>query len=233
MISQEFITQNFLQGEVTIVGGRPAMGKSSLATSLALSLAKYDKKSIFFSLELSKEQLIKKMKMQVGDEFYASTDEKIIINDTPSAKLHEIKNQLDKESVDYAIIDYLQLINPEFEGTRSEEVANIIGRLKQWAEEFKVTIIVFSQLIREWPRGLPCPKNWGEQPSLSSFGSIFPNALSGVNIKLIHRPKYYENIGGEMAEKSIDEIIEFLTYKEDECIISYLNFNTETTVVTI
>lgn len=145
MISPEFITQNFPQGEVTIIGGHPSMGKSSLATSLALSLANIGKKSIFFSLEMSKEQLISRMRMQVGDEYYTSNDAKIIINDTPLAKLHEIKNQLDKESVDYVIIDYLQLINPEFEGPRSEELANIISRLKQWTEEFKVTIIVFSQ----------------------------------------------------------------------------------------
>lgn len=97
MISQEFITQNFPQGEVTIVGGHPTMGKSSLATSLALSLANIGKKSIFFSLEMSKEQLIKRMKKQVGDEYYASNDAKIIINDTPSTKLSEIQEQLCKE----------------------------------------------------------------------------------------------------------------------------------------
>lgn len=98
MISQEFITQNFPQGEVTIVGGHPAIGKSSLATSLALSLANIGKKSIFFSLEMSKEQLIKRMKKQVGDEYYASNDAKIIINDTPSTKLSEIQEQLYQEA---------------------------------------------------------------------------------------------------------------------------------------
>lgn len=233
MTSQEFITQNFPQGEVTIVGGRPAMGKSSLATSLALSLAKYDKKSIFFSLELSKEQLIKKMKMQVGDEFYASTDEKIIINDTPSAKLHEIKNQLDKESVDYVIIDYLQLINPEFEGPRSEELANIISRLKQWTEEFKVTIIVFSQLIREWPRGLPRPYTWAKRPTLSSFGYLYPEGLKGVNVKQIHRPKYYEAIEEEALKSIKDEKMEFISYKGEECIVAQPIFNSNTTEITI
>lgn len=234
MISQEFIVQNFPQGEVTIVGGRPAMGKSSLATSLALSLAKYDKKSIFFSLELSKEQLIKRMKMQVGDEFYASTDEKIIINDTPSAKLHEIKNQLDKESADYVIIDYLQLINPEFEGPRSEELANIISRLKQWTEEFKVTIIVFSQLIREWPRGLPRPETWGKRPTFSSLGFLYPIALDRANIIFVHRPKYYIRKNEFDTKGNIDEEnIEFLKYKDEECIVSYLSFNAATTEITI
>lgn len=233
MISQEFIVQNFPQGEVTIVGGRPATGKSSLATSLALSLANIGKKSIFFSLEMSKEQLIKRMKKQVGDEYYASNDAMIIINDTLSAKPYEIKEQLEKENSDYVFIDYLQLIDPEFDGPRSEEEANIINRLKQWAEEFKVTIIVFSQLIREWPRRLPRPETWGKRPSFSSLGSLYPKALDGNNIIFIHRPKYYKlrNVFASVENKV--EKIEILKYKDDECIVSYLNFNKETTEITI
>lgn len=96
MISQEFIMQNFPQGKVTIVGGRPAMGKSSFAASLALSLAQHGKKSVFFSLEMSKEQLIRRMKMQVGNENYVSSCAMIIINDTPAAKIPEIEEQLNK-----------------------------------------------------------------------------------------------------------------------------------------
>ena len=225
--------QNFPQRKVTIVGGRPAMGKSSFATSLALSLAQHGKKSIFFSLEMSKEQLIRRMKMQVENENYASSGAMIIINDTPAAKLPEIEEQLNKESADYVFIDYLQLINIEFEGSRSEVVAHIMNKLKLWAEDFKVTIIIFSQLIREWPRGLPRPQNWVKQPSLSSFGSLFPDALNGVNIKLIHRPLYYKVIEEKASNMIIDEKIEFITYKGDECIVSHLSFNTETTEMTI
>lgn len=225
--------QNFPQGKVTIVGGRPAMGKSSFATSLALSLAQHGKKSICFSLEMSKEQLIRRMKMQVGAINYASSGAMIIINDTPAAKLPEIEEQLNKESADYVFIDYLQLIHSEFEGSRSDEAAHIMNKLKQWAEDFKVTIIIFSQLIREWPRGLPRPQNWVKQPSLSSFGSLFPDALNGVNIKLIHRPKYYEVIEEKDSNKIIDEKMVFITYKGNECIVSHLHFNTETTEMTI
>lgn len=108
-----------------------------------------------------------------------------------------------------------------------------MNKLKQWTEEFKVTFIIFSQLIREWPRGLPRPQNWVKQPSLYSFGSLFPDALNGVNIKLIHRPKYYEVIEEKDSNKIIDEKMEFITYKGDECIVSHLNFNTETTEMTI
>lgn len=234
MISQEFIVQNFPQGEVTIVGGQPAMGKSSLATSLALSLAKYGKKSIFFSLGLSKEQLISRMRMQVGDEYYTSNEVKIIINDTSSAKLSEIQEQLDKERADYVIIDFLQLIDSEFEGSRSEQVPNIINRLKQCTEEFKVTIIIFSQLEREWIRGFPRPKTWGKRPTFSSLGYLYSKALDRVNIIFIHRPKYYRRKNEFDTKGSIEEEnMEILKYKDEECIVSYLSFNTATTEITI
>lgn len=232
MISQEFIIQNFPQGEVTIVSGRPAMGKSSFATSLALSLAKYGKKSIFFTFELSKEKLIKRMKIQVGDEYYASNSAMIIINDAPSSKLHEIKEQLDKESADYIFIDYLQLIDSEFEGPRSEELDHIMSRLKQWAVEFKVTIIILSQLMREWPRGLPRPYTWVNRPTLSNLETFFSKTLDGTNIIFIHRPEYYILIDVFAPKENIIEKIEILKYKDDECIISYLNLNTETTKIT-
>lgn len=171
--------------------------------------------------------------MQAGDECYASNGAMIVINDTPLIKLSKIKEQLDKESADYVIIDCLRLINPEFEGPRSEEVAKIIGRLKQWAEEFKVTIIVFSQLIREWPRGLPRPYTWVKRPTFSSLGTLYPKSLDGTNIIFIHRPEYYKLIDVFAHRENIAEKIEIPEYKDDECIVSHLNFNTETTEITI
>ena len=46
MITQDFIEQNFPKGKLTLIGGRPSMGKTSLLTSLALNLALVDKYSI-------------------------------------------------------------------------------------------------------------------------------------------------------------------------------------------
>ena len=42
MITQDFIEQNFPKGKLTLIGGRPSMGKTSLLTSLALNLALVD-----------------------------------------------------------------------------------------------------------------------------------------------------------------------------------------------
>lgn len=214
MLSQEFITQNFPQGKVTIIGGHPANGKSSLATSLVLSLASYGKKSIFFLLEMNKDSLIRRMKMQVGYEKFASIDEMITIKDPKSVKLDEIKEQLVEKNTDYVFIDSLQIIDSEFNGLRSEE--------------FHVTIIAISSMRRIWVRGAPRPKEWGKRPLLSYLAGISPDALNGVNVKLIHRPYYYE-IDDKKSKKIINEMIEIITYKGTECIVSSLIFNNETT----
>lgn len=229
MLSQEFITQNFPQGKVTIIGGHPANGKSSLATSLVLSLASYGKKSIFFSLEMNKDSLIRRMKMQVGYEKFASIDEMITIKDPKSVKLDEIKEQLVEKNTDYVFIDSLQIIDLEFNGLRPGEYAYVINTLIQWSEEFHVTIIAISSMRRIWVRGAPRPKEWGKRPLLSYLAGISPDALNGVNVKLIHRPYYYVKIEKKGSKKIINEKIEIITYKGTECIVSSLIFNSETT----
>lgn len=57
MISTEFIEQNFPKGKLSIIGGRPATGKTSLLISMAISLASQGHSSLFFSPELSEAQL--------------------------------------------------------------------------------------------------------------------------------------------------------------------------------
>lgn len=64
MISQNFIESNFPKGKLTLVGGRPNIGKTSFAISLAISMAEQNQRVIYFSLEMTKEQLIKRIRLQ-------------------------------------------------------------------------------------------------------------------------------------------------------------------------
>ena len=66
MINKEFIEHNFSKGKLTIIGSRPAMGKTSLITSIAVSLANNGYNSIFFSAEMCEIHLIKRIKLQIG-----------------------------------------------------------------------------------------------------------------------------------------------------------------------
>ncbi len=58
MISNHFIENNFPKGIVTLVGARPAIGKSAFAISMAINLARRNQKFIYFSLEMDKERVI-------------------------------------------------------------------------------------------------------------------------------------------------------------------------------
>lgn len=227
MISVGFIKQNFPKGKLSIIGGRPAMGKSSLAISMALSLAQDGMNSIYFSLEMSEEQLIRRMKMQIGEENYKRIDGTILIDDTPCHELSDMCKQMELLSADYVFVDYIHLVKGDNAKSREGELAEIIATLRKCAEKYGIAIIAFSQLTREWPRGFPKPQNWGARPTLESFGAIQRLDLEGVKQYLIHRPQYYNRSLDEKTE----HIMEFLSYKSGECHVSTLYFNKESTRV--
>ena len=112
MITQDFIEQNFPKGKLTLIGGRPSMGKTSLLTSLALNLALVDKYSIYFSLQMNNAMLVNRIK-SLCETSYKDSIDKIYINDTPRMKLSQIRNTLDSLCVDYVFIDYIQLIETD------------------------------------------------------------------------------------------------------------------------
>lgn len=64
MISQNFIEDNFPKGKLTLVGGRLSVGKTAFAITLAVSMAKRNQKVIYFSLEMGKDQLVKRIMLQ-------------------------------------------------------------------------------------------------------------------------------------------------------------------------
>ena len=53
--------------ELTIIGARPGVGKTTLALQLAENIAKKDKNVLFISLEMSDNQLIQKMIAREGN----------------------------------------------------------------------------------------------------------------------------------------------------------------------
>ena len=107
MISNNFIESNFPKGIVTLVGARPAMGKSAFAISMAINLAKRNQKFIYFSLEMDKEQVIERIKQQTDEKGYGTIKERIIIDDTPGLKISHVRKLLENVPTDYIFIDYL------------------------------------------------------------------------------------------------------------------------------
>ena len=160
------------KSDLLLIAARPAMGKSAIALSLASNVAMKSKKTVvFFSLEMSNEQLVSRMlsaessipsqNLKTGDLSgkdwinlgYAAqrlTKAPIYFDDTAGITVSQIKAKLRRvKDLGLVIIDYLQLLSS---GKRSEnrvqEVSEITRSLKIMAKELNVPVITLSQLSR-------------------------------------------------------------------------------------
>lgn len=152
MISQNFIESNFPKGKLTLVVGRPSIGKTSFAISLAISMAEQNQRVIYFSLEMTKEQLIKRIRLQNEQ---IAIGESIVIDDISQTKPSYVRSQLETKSIDYILIDYIQLMEADNqELSREEIVSSIVCELKKLAIELDVPIIALSQTSRNGDLGI-------------------------------------------------------------------------------
>lgn len=164
------------RSDLLIMAGRPGMGKTSLALSIALQAARrWNKRIAMFSLEMSDEQLVQRLisaetsidsqRLRLGqirdDEWpvlmQATTllaETPFFIDDTPAISAIELRSKarrLDAEhGLDLVIVDYLQLMRGESRRNenRQQEISFISRSLKELARELNVPVIALSQLSR-------------------------------------------------------------------------------------
>ncbi len=160
-------------GDLTIIGARPAVGKSALVTQITSHLGKIGKRIGFYNLEMKPKQMyerfvvsesgigltrLKRAIQFLGDEkqrFDKANEvlekqENIIITSTGSKTVSEIRSESKHMDYDVIIIDYLQLLKPDstYRGNRTAEVGEISRALKNLAMELNIPIIALSQLNR-------------------------------------------------------------------------------------
>ena len=216
------ITHGLQPGDMIIVAARPSMGKTSLAMNIAENAALGsgpDRKKhavAIFSLEMSRESLVKRMlcsratvpshklsggyisaehHSQLVQAADALSQAKIFVDDSAGLTPIEVRARARrlkrKHDIDLIVVDYLQMMNyPLFakEG-RQRETAAISGAMKAMAKELKLPVIVLSQLSRA-----PEQRGGGAIPKLSDLrdsGSIEQDADV---VCLLRRPcKYPED----------------------------------------
>jgi replicative DNA helicase len=210
----DLLTQGFQKSDLIIVAGRPAMGKTALCLNIVTSIAKnYKLPILFFSLEMSKEQLMyrllaietqinntslrlghfnKRTWIKLGQAIKQLSCLPIFIDDTPNLSIQEIRSKVKKIIFEQAkigliVIDYLQLMqisNNKIEN-RVQELSQITRTLKTIAREFKIPIIALSQLSRSVENRI------SKRPILSDLresGSIEQDADL---VLMLYRNKYY------------------------------------------
>lgn len=170
------MTAGLQRTDLIIVAGRPAMGKTSFALNLLVNACKLTKQpGIVFSLEMSKEQLVRRMLSSEGrvdatkmrsnrlekDDWprliQAANDLSgypVYLDDTSPMTPLEIRAKcrrlLAEKGLCLVVIDYLQLMHGSGrrKDNREQEISEISRTLKSMAKELKVPVIALSQLNR-------------------------------------------------------------------------------------
>ncbi len=208
------MTAGLQRSDLIILAARPAMGKTTLVTNLAYNVATIAKLPVlFFSLEMSKEQLIDRMLADasgvdswnirtgnLSDDDFSKISEAmgemaeapIFIDDTPGLSVLEMRTKARRAAHDQPlgliVVDYLQLMQATntHQGNRVQEVSEISRGLKLIARELNVPLIALSQLSRSVEsRTPPIP----QLADLRESGSIEQDADI---VTFIYRPGYYE-----------------------------------------
>ncbi len=209
-------TSGWQRSDFVIIAGRPAMGKTSFALSLAKNIAvDYDTPIAFFSLEMNNVQLVNRLisnvceiegkkilNGQLDDEEWKRLDKNvrklqaapIYIDDTPGMSIFELRTKarrlVREKGVQVIMIDYLQLMNANGArfGSRQEEVSTISRSLKGLAKELDIPVLALSQLNRtvEGREGID-----GKRPQLSDLRESGAIEQDADMVLFVHRPEYY------------------------------------------
>lgn len=209
--------------DLIIIGARPSIGKSALATTMAEAIAKQGKGVLFFSLEMGRDQhgirilssisgvpmgnlrsneLSGQDVKDVNDAREKYNEMEIVIDDTPSIKpsaIRRIVRQVkDKHNIAAIFIDYMQIMAPDRQReNRNAEVGSISRGLKAIAKEFETPVFALCQLNRHPSDG---PEHLPTLSRLRESGDIEQDADA---IMLLHRPGYWKSHTGSPSDATV------------------------------
>ena len=199
--------------DLILIAARPSMGK----TAFALNIAEYVtvKKNVttaIFSLEMSKEQLAKRIlamnsrvdsqKLRTGDlsdqEWGDIVDSariiggtNLVIDDTPGISVTELRSKCRKlkleKNLGLVMIDYIQLMTAgsKHSESRQQEISEISRSLKALAREINAPIIALSQLSRK------VESRDDKRPMLSDLRESGAIEQDADVVMFIYRDEYY------------------------------------------
>lgn len=226
----DIITAGLQPSDLIVLAARPSMGKTALALNIAAYAAMdadQPRGVAFFSLEMSKEQLVLRLLCSEarvdsararkgfleGDDFRKLaqaagrlTDAQIFIDDSSDTTPITLKakcRRLARErgnNLGLVIVDYLQLMRSSRPGeSREKEIAEISRSLKALAKELKVPVIALSQLNRQ------VETRPDRRPLLADIRESGAIEQDADVIGFIYRDEMYK--GKESKEPGVGEVI--------------------------
>lgn len=200
-------------GELVVVAGRAAMGKTIFAEGLAESAARFGK-SLYFSLEMDRFQLMERAYRRAHGQplpsartaYGAQAEAFLAASEHASGKLRGLSMvYCDDYDVDFGrirgealnlrrqgdlrmvVIDYLQLVrisNPT--RSRQEDVARLSRDFKRLARELQVPVVMLAQLNRQ------LENRDDKTPRLSDLRESGAIEQDADRVLLLHRPSYFD-----------------------------------------
>lgn len=207
------LTGGFQHADLIVIAGRPSMGKTSFALSIALHAAMEERiPTAIFSLEMAMSHLVQRMLCaearveayrlrtgRLGDKDWPKlttaagrlSEAPIYIDDTPSMNVLELRAKARRVKAEHGIalltIDYLQLLKGggRFE-SRQQEMTEICRSLKSLAKELDIPIVALSQLSRA------VEARETKRPQLADLRESGAIEQDADLVAFIYRPGYYK-----------------------------------------
>ncbi len=221
------LTAGLQKSDLILVAARPSMGKTAFTLNIAAHVVLRAKEPVaFFSLEMSKEQLVQRMlcaegridsqRLRVGDldeEDWGHLIETasrlsaapLYIDDTPGITAMDLRSKARRlkaeKGLSLIVIDYLQLMQGRTSKSgdnRQQEISEISRSLKALARELDVPVIALSQLSRS------VEARQVKRPMLSDLRESGSLEQDADIVMFLYREDYYDP---ETENKNITEVI--------------------------
>ncbi len=191
-----FGTLNLMRGQITLVAARPGIGKSTFLQNVAQYVAKSGKHVVFVTLEMSPEEIMRRMLTAEGyisnarkiredelDNFFRGLGE---LEQLPlsfiydSLTISEICAQIEalhaRKPVDLVVVDYIQLVRSSTrQNTRTDEISEVVVGLIGLAIKTNAAILCAAQFNRAMEQrsdSTPLLSDLGESGSLERNASM-------------------------------------------------------------
>jgi len=225
--SLDVILQGLQKSSMTIVGARPATGKTAFALGILIHVgAVVNRPALFFSLEMSRQELAERIlastaridssKLRTGDLSEADWNRaheafgylqsaKVFIDDNPSLTIMDVRaraRRIKQQNGDLGvvIIDYLQLMSSRGRAeNRQVEVSEMSRSLKILARELECPVVALSQLSRK------LEERADKRPMMSDLRESGSLEQDADVVLFLYRPEIYGDVPNDV--KADAEII--------------------------
>lgn len=223
----DHLTAGLQKSDLILVAARPSMGKTAFTLNIAAHVVLRAREPVaFFSLEMSKEQLVQRLlcsegridsqRLRVGeleekewgdliDTANRLSAAPLYIDDTPSITVMELRSKARRLKAEHGlsliVIDYLQLMQGRASKSgdnRQQEISEISRSLKALARELNVPVIALSQLSRS------VESRQVKRPMLSDLRESGSLEQDADIVMFLYREDYYDP---ETENKNITEVI--------------------------